>query len=457
MRLRTKLVLAATGVTFAIVIVLSGLFLAELLRQRIEQTAATNEVTAQQVQMMTRSAVVTGLREKPPVDGSGEAMRAAVGTALAGSSSLTATMDGFVRYSPAVQDVSVTDAHGVGLVSTDPLLTDSALAARMSFDRVRDGGVLFQAREMFGQARVLDVAAPLGRNGVPFLVVHVGVRSSFLKDNFVPWLKGAFWLALLAAAISIAAAGLLMRVAVVPSANRMEQELEVSNRLAAVGRLTAGVGHEVKNPINAMVVHLELLRGKLEVAGEGRAFLEGSMRHVDVLAGEMQRLDRVVETLADFTRPLELRLEALDLSKVVEAVVELTSGEMAERGVTVETRLEPVMVRGDGELLRQAMLNLVLNGMQAMEETSGRRLRIGVERAHDAGVVTIADEGSGIEKELLPRIFDLYFTTRAKGSGIGLSMTYRIVQMHGGSLEVASEAGQGAVFTVRLPALGRVA
>ena len=258
--------------------------------------------------------------------------------------------------------------------------------------------------------------------------------------------------------ISIGAAWLLVRVTVAPAATRMEQELEVSRRLAAVGRLTAGVGHEVKNPINAMVVHLELLRGKLEIAGQGRAFLDGAMRHVEILSGEMHRLDRVVQTLADFTRPMELRVERIDLCDVAEAVIELSGAGMAEHGVKVEAALETVMVQGDGELLRQAVLNLVLNGMQAIAEsgtTAGKRLLITVRREHDVGVVEVCDDGQGIAPDVLPHIFDLYFTTKAKGSGIGLAMTYRIVQMHGGSMEVDSDAGHGAVFTVRLPAMTR--
>ena len=229
-RLRTKLVLSATGLTFAIVIVLSILFVSELLRQRVVQTAASNDVTARQVLLMTRRAVEQGLRDRPPVDGSAEALHDAVQRALEDSTALTDTMAGFVRYNPAVQDVSVVDARGETLVSTDPAMGRALGGPRVSFDRVRDGGVLYQAREVFGQAHVLDVAAPLDRNGGAFLVVHVGVRSSFLRNNYIPWLKGAFWLALFAGLLSTGAAWLLVRVTVAPAATRMEQELEVSRR-----------------------------------------------------------------------------------------------------------------------------------------------------------------------------------------------------------------------------------
>ncbi len=614
MRLKTKLVLAATAVTFAIVVVLSGLFLGELLRQRIAQTAANNELMARQVLQMTRQAVEVGLTANPPTDTSPEALQAAVADALRTHKPLMDTMDSFVRYSPSVQDVSVTDSHGRTLVSTDPQMWNQQTTARVSFDRVRDASVAFKVREVFGQAHVLDVAAPLDRNGAPFLVVHVGLRSTFLKANYVPWLKDGFLLALTCAVITMIASGVLASLALRPiedirlklerlsgvsaedfqppalgsgkedavvrvtesidrlglrmrtteagytdlqanldkmldtlrdgvvlftaegrvvmvsdavanfvavgdkplvgqslqelfagetalgeavleafehrhatvaktvrmedgrevnfsldridngvgagigtlltlrdtgSAMRLEQELEVSRRLAAVGRLTAGVGHEVKNPINAMVVHLELLRSKLAGAENGESTMTGAQRHVDVLAGEMARLDRVVQTLADFTRPMELRVEEMDLSKVVDAVVELTEEDMLERRIILEVQTEPVLVRADGEMLRQALLNLVLNGMQAMPE--GGSLGIRVRREQNWAVIQIADDGEGIAPELMPRIFELYFTTKAKGSGIGLAMTYRIVQMHGGAVEVVSEAGQGAVFTMRLP------
>ncbi len=248
--------------------------------------------------------------------------------------------------------------------------------------------------------------------------------------------------------------GTLLTLRDMESAAQLGQELEVARRLAAIGRLTAGVGHEVKNPINAMVVHLELLRGKLTPGGT-EAFA-GAQRHVDILAGEMQRLDRVVQTLADFSRPMELHLKEHDLRHVVGVVMELTAVEMEEHGVqvTVEAPHEPMMVRADAELMQQAVLNLLLNGMQAM--SGGGALQVRMRREHQLAVVEVIDEGEGIPPEVLPRIFELYFTTKPKGSGIGLAMTYRILQLHGGAMDVrsnvdASSPERGTVFTFRLP------
>ena len=125
----------------------------------------------------------------------------------------------------------------------------------------------------------------------------------------------------------------------------------MSRRLAAIGRITAGVGHEVKNPINAMVVHLELLRGKLSSAPDGG---NGAQRHVEILASEMQRLDRVVQTLADFSRPMELRLKVVDLRDLVASVIDLTWEQMRESHVTVEAEAtrEALLVYVDSDLVQ---------------------------------------------------------------------------------------------------------
>ncbi len=239
--------------------------------------------------------------------------------------------------------------------------------------------------------------------------------------------------------------GALLTLHDVESVREIESELELSRRLSAIGRLTGGVGHEVKNPINAIVVHLELLRNKLS-GPEAPA-----VRHLDVIQSEIQRLDRVVETLVDFSRPMELQLADEDLRQITSLVLSLASAELAVHNVQIETQLpqRAVVVRADADMLRQAILNIVLNGAQAMPH--GGTLRVHLREEARQAVLTVADNGEGIASEVLPRIFDLYFTTKKDGNGIGLAMCYRIVQLHSGVLEVESEAGHGAMFTIRLP------
>ena len=239
--------------------------------------------------------------------------------------------------------------------------------------------------------------------------------------------------------------GALLTLHDLESVREIESELELSRRLSAIGRLTGGVGHEVKNPINAIVVHLELLRNKL--SGPDAP----AVRHLDVIQSEIQRLDRVVQTLVDFSRPMELQLADEDLRQITSLVLSLASAELAVHHVQIETQLpqRAVVVRVDADMLRQAILNIVLNGAQAMPH--GGTLRVHLREEARQAVLTVADSGLGIASEVLPRIFDLYFTTKKDGNGIGLAMCYRIVQLHSGVLEVESEAGHGALFTIRLP------
>jgi signal transduction histidine kinase len=215
--------------------------------------------------------------------------------------------------------------------------------------------------------------------------------------------------------------------------------------MAAIGRLTSGVGHEVKNPINAIVVHLELLKTKL---GDGGA---AASRHLEVIDAEIHRLDRVVQTLVDFSRPVELQLREQDLRSVIGDVLALAAEELATHKIALVSRmpLKPLVAHCDADLLKQAVLNVIQNGAQAMPE--GGKLEVVLEEDRKFAVLRIADEGIGIPNEIREKIFDLYFTTKSGGSGIGLAMTYRILQLHYGSVELQSNRDSGTEFQLRIP------
>lgn len=251
--------------------------------------------------------------------------------------------------------------------------------------------------------------------------------------------------------------GALVTLHDLESAAAIESELELSRRMSAIGRLTSGVGHEVKNPINAIVVHLELLKSKL---GENDA---PAKRHLEVIDSEIHRLDRVVQTLVDFSRPVELQLKEQDLRSVVADVLALSAAELTIHNVTLESRMpeEPLVANVDADLLKQAVLNIIQNGAQAMTEGGRLQVELDEERppagnssgpaSSRTAVLRIVDQGPGIPEEILGKIFDLYFTTKAGGSGIGLAMTYRIMQLHQGSVEVQSKSGEGTEFRLIVP------
>jgi signal transduction histidine kinase len=238
--------------------------------------------------------------------------------------------------------------------------------------------------------------------------------------------------------------GALLTLHDLESVREIESELELSRRMAAIGRLTAGVGHEVKNPINAIVVHLELLRSKIDSGST-------ALRHLDVIQSEIHRLDRVVQTLVDFSRPVELQLKEQDLRKIVSSVLLLASAELETRNIALVSEMPdyPVMAKIDADLFKQALLNIVINGAQSMN--NGGELSIRLTEDGRTARLNVQDQGEGIPEDIRPYIFDLYFTTKRDGSGIGLAMTYRILQLHNGQVDVESKAGAGTTFTLSVP------
>jgi PAS domain S-box-containing protein len=244
--------------------------------------------------------------------------------------------------------------------------------------------------------------------------------------------------------------GALLTMRDAESVQRIEDEIEISRRLSASGRLTRGVAHEVKNPINAIVLHLQLLQNKL------RQDDPDTRRHMDIIGSEIHRLDRVVQILVDFTRPRDLRLEDVDLRKIVESVSLLAAPDAARSGVRIVQELpqddDPLPVRVDSDLVKQAVLNLLLNGVQSM--AAGGTLTLRARRDDEMIVAEVCDQGCGIPPEAQEKIFELYYTTKGDkgGSGIGLAQTYQIMQWHYGSVEFDSIVGAGTTFRLRLPA-----
>jgi PAS domain S-box-containing protein len=241
------------------------------------------------------------------------------------------------------------------------------------------------------------------------------------------------------------AIGALLVMRDVESVRRIEDEIELSRRLSAIGRLTSGVAHEVKNPINAIVVHLEVLRNKL------RELDPDTSRHLDVIGSEIRRLDRVVQLLVDFTRPVELRLAQVDLRRAVEDVAVLVGPEAAIHGVSVQRTLaaEALPVNVDVDMIKHALLNVVKNGIQAMP--NGGLLTLAATHRNGSACVEVSDQGMGIPPAVQAKIFDLYFTTKPSGSGIGLPMAYRIMQLHHGSIDFESAENTGTTFRLQLP------
>jgi PAS domain S-box-containing protein len=615
MRIRLKLVLAITGMVSAIVIVLSALYLSQLLSERIQQSYRHTDIAAHQVMLAARAAIEHGMAHVVLPTNDPAALDQAVARALQQDAALHLMLSSFIRYEPTIYDINIAGSDGKILLSTDPLYQGHPMLNQPSFVSLQQQTAWQKFRIVFGPPAVYAVDAGLERkNHAAFLTVRVGVRTTFLRSQLAPWLRAEFVIVVLSVLLTIVLAALLSNMALHPlqvisdrldqfilaepqpvsepglllaksdeisrvsskierigqrmrsveevftalkenldqvlenlqdgvmlftqdaravmvsdsvehflgmtrqqmlgvelhdifdrqsmlgqvvrrafnarmmlmqeevitetgrriqvsldfihsedpttpadtlgalltlhdteSISKIENELEVSRRLADLGRLTSGVGHEVKNPINAIVVHLELLREKLARNDSS------AERHVDVIHNEIRRLDRVVQTLVDFSRPVELDLAMHDLRSVVTTVLTLAEPDLAQRSVRVVSLMpgSPVYVRVDADMIQQALLNVLLNGAQSMAD--GGELHVELRQHGHEATLRIRDQGCGIPREILNRIFNLYFTTKRDGTGIGLAMTYRILQLHNGSVQVESEMDVGTQFTLRLP------
>lgn len=240
--------------------------------------------------------------------------------------------------------------------------------------------------------------------------------------------------------------GALVTLRDLDSIESINTQLQVSERLAALGRITAGVAHEVKNPLNSMRLWLENLKESLPEDSDA-----GSRQAVQVLDKEIDRLDAVVKRFLDFTRPMDVRLESTHLAEILREVLEIAHPQLQKAHVQV-AQLLPIDVPEvyvDRALLKQAVLNLVLNAAEAMPD--GGQLRLMLSRRGEVAEITVADTGRGIPPENKQKIFQLFFTTRPGGSGIGLASTFRIIQLHNGSIDFTSEVGRGTTFRIELP------
>jgi signal transduction histidine kinase len=609
-RLKTKLVLAISGMVVALVAIFSYFYVSRMVRQRIFEAYDSADFIAKEIQESARRASKVDVGSSMVNEGDPQQVQRVLEEALQADVGLHTLLQSVIGFSPTVSDAAIADVHGRAIVHTDPSAIGTQLEQRRDFQEVRNGGFTEQLKVVFGVPRVYNVYLPIQREGQPFGNIRVGISTVFLESAVQPQLRRALYFSLLAILVSLVVAAGLSNIALRPlevigrrldqmtagvgdttpepesrrtdeyalvhtkidrlgrqirdvkevfsalkenldqimgalqdglvlftrdtrvvlvsasaerfigrprgeilgnaveqvftdatklgrivldafalhrpipqreielengrriqigldfiaergerigalltmrdaeSVRRIENEIELSRRLAAIGRLTSGVAHEVKNPINAIVVHLELLREKMRDSDPD------TRRHMDVIGREIHRLDRVVEMLVDFNRPVELKLSDFDLRRVIEDVSSLASPEAAKQGVKIETQLgnDALPVRADADLIKQALLNVVLNGVQAM--SSGGALNVTARQQDSAATIEVKDQGAGIAPEVQDKVFNLYFTTKKSGSGIGLAMSYRVLQLHNGALDFVTEVGHGTTFRLLLPLAG---
>jgi signal transduction histidine kinase len=226
-----------------------------------------------------------------------------------------------------------------------------------------------------------------------------------------------------------------------------EQRLIRSERLATVGRMAAHIAHEVRNPLSSIGLNAELLGD--EIADRG----EEARRLVTSIIGEVDRLTEITETYLRFARLPRPKLDRENVGMIVASVVDLSRGELAQGGIDVTVDIAPGLpdIAADEAQLRQALINLIRNAREAMAGAASRRLEIAVRVAGERIVITVHDSGPGIGAANMGKIFDPFFSTKERGTGLGLALVQHIVVDHGGQIEVTSPPGEGTTFTLMLP------
>lgn len=509
--LKTKQVIGVTAIVGATIVVLGVVHLSSLARVLLEESRARGALLTNAI--YHRARLVVSESDQPY-------------EALQSDSGLQSILESSI-YSTNVTYAAIVDTEGIVLAHSEPGRLGERLPEAEQFDALLARGRFGLLLTMYSDAgRTVEVAQPLLLGERSFGSIRVGVSTLLAGRELDRALRAALPAMLATFVVAVLVATLLARWLLQPihiirsgltrlgrgefgttldlqqqdelrewvddlsaqlsveppaasgPAQSREQVLQVlsySRKLAALSRLSAGVAHEVKNPLNAMTIHLELLRQKLaalaaqvpraapsllhdeEAGGTAVADSPGevseALRHAAVIGDEITRLDHVLQGFLKFTRPEELTPEPVRAQTLIGEVARLIEAEARQTGVRIvlDCSAGVAPINADPDMIRQALLNLARNACQAMPGGGTLQLKCAAAGA-DRVEISVTDSGTGIPPEDLDRIFNLYFTTKTQGSGIGLSLVYRIVQMHDGDVEVESAPGRGSTFRLLLPA-----
>ncbi len=231
--------------------------------------------------------------------------------------------------------------------------------------------------------------------------------------------------------------------------------------LEELSKLTGELAHEIKNPLSTIKINLKLVSEELEDSASGEFSEIGAekdnrrftraLRKIAVIQKETDRLEQILDSFLRYVDRSELQFASADINELIGDMVDFYSPQAHSHSITIRHVLhnEPLICKVDTDMLKQVVLNLFINAQQAMSE--GRELMIRTDRQQNDAIIQINDTGSGITPDRLPHIFDAYYSSRPRGSGLGLPTAKKIIEAHSGTIKVDSEPGKGTSFTIRLP------
>jgi signal transduction histidine kinase len=485
--LSAKQTAAVTALIALSMTVLSAQHLANLARIGLEDSRGTGELLGRVIYQRSRDAIAGA---PTPY------------TALREDQGIRSILESAATYSPNVTYAAVVDNNGVAIAHSFRSLEGQHLEPQENLALVLESQTLAQIRAIYAD-RTLEIVQPLQLGDSPFGAIRIGLSPVLIRDDLSRALRPMLWTTVLISCAAILlglvfARRILRPIHVISSGlMRLQRgetdvtiDLPADEELRGVGESFKAIGEQLAarsqagllspteyasklgalGRLNAMAIHLELVRQHLSRDIEAQAprvgpvlgisgatstvvsEVDGASEHIEVIAGEIKRLDEVIQGFLRFIRPQELHLGPVEVKALSEDVLALVRPDVMRSGIACRSDYSGSLpdVQADEALLRQALLNLALNACQAMP--NGGILTIGARAAGDGRVaLTVEDTGAGIPADQLERIFDLYYTTKPGGSGIGLSMVYRIIQLHGGEIEVESTVGRGTCFRVLLP------
>jgi signal transduction histidine kinase len=396
-------------------------------------------------------------------------------------------------YSQDTVDASIVDPTGVVIASSDPEQIGSTVPRRPQLNDLIALNGFERLRAIYSTNNNIEWTQPMALGDTPFGEIRIGLTMALvrrdLNESLTPAVVAAGGALLIAVITSMLLAQVVLRPmhvirsslsrlgrgdlgatldlrddeefrelgdvfdqvsaqlrAAAPEGLKPAQLAELSRRIAMVGRLTAGVAHEMKNPLNAMTIHLALLKQKL-------ASGKSPEQHVGIIEQEIRRLDERIQGFLKYVRPEEVSFGPVAIAPLLSSVVEAVHPEAQRAGVAIEQACGDAALRveGDAAQLRDVFLNLAQNAIQAMPKGGRLTLRCAADPNRRIRV-RVEDTGVGIAPENLTKIFELYYTTKERGTGVGLSMVYRTIQIHNGEIDVESTVGVGTAFIVVLPA-----
>ncbi|MDP2318765.1 MAG: ATP-binding protein [Acidobacteriota bacterium] len=478
MSIKQKQVLGVTAMVALVVTALSLLHLVTLARVLLNESRARAELLSNGIYHQARDIITS---------------RETAAAELRSSRNVQSALESATIFSQDVADAVIVDAGNTVLASSDPAQVGQTVQARVPLNNILAGSGLAQVRAIYATGQILEWSQPIALGDEPFGEIRVGLWTLLVRDDLNDSLAPAALAAGVSLLVAVVVAMLLAQLVLRPmhvirsSLTRLgrgdlgatldlrnDEELrdlgdvfdqvsaqlraaspgglspaqlgEMSRRITRVGRLFTGVAHEMKNPLNAMTIHIELLRAKLDAASP-------AFPHLDVIAGEIRKLDDRIQGFLKFVRPEEVSFGPVPLAPLIGNVLATVGPEADRAGVTIHPGCSDpaLLAEGDAAQLRDVFLNLAQNAIQAMPK--GGRLSMVCSALPDHRVsVRVEDTGVGIAPENLERIFELYFTTKDRGSGMGLALAFRAVQIHNGSIDVESTVGVGTAFIVVLPA-----